>query len=186
MPENRAYLSLGSNIEPERNIIAALRLLDRRFTLLAVSTIWETEPLGLAGQPNFLNGAALIETDLSAASLKRELTRFEQVLGRVRRADKNAPRTIDLDIIFFNRAITRVDGRPIPSPELLDRDFVAIPLAEIDPDYVHPQTGQTLARIAAGFTATHMVERADVQYWPLTRQSVFTSKPSISLAVDPR
>lgn len=150
--KNRAYLSLGSNIEPVRNIKAALQLLAQQCTLLAVSTIWETEPLGLQEQANFLNGAVIIETELSAPELKAlVLQRIEQVLGRVRGANKYAPRPIDLDIILFNDEVFEFEGYTIPSPEVLERSFVVIPLAEIAPDYIHPITGQTLQEIATGF-----------------------------------
>ncbi len=152
--KNRAYLSLGSNIEPVRNIKAALKLLAQQCTLLAISTIWETEPLGLKEQANFLNGAVIVETDFSAPELKaRVLQRIEQALGRVRGANKNAPRPIDLDIILFNNEVLEFEGYNIPSSEVLERSFVAIPLAEIAPDYIHPITGQTLKEIATGFEA---------------------------------
>lgn len=154
MMKNRAYLSLGSNIEPVRNIKAALQLLAQQGTLLAVSTIWETEPLGFKEQANFLNGAAIIKTELSAPELKTQvLQQIEQALGRARGANKYAPRPIDLDIILFNDEVLEFEGYNIPSPEVLERSFVAIPLAEIDPDYVHPITGQTLQEIAISFEA---------------------------------
>jgi 2-amino-4-hydroxy-6-hydroxymethyldihydropteridine diphosphokinase len=162
---NRAYLSLGSNIDPEENIKAALHLLAGRSKLVAVSTFWETEPVGLQDQANFLNGAAIIETDLSAATLKETvLSRIEQELGRKRTSNKNAPRTIDLDIILFNQEVLEYDGRHIPSPEVLERAFVAIPLAELAPDYIHPLTGQTLAELAAAFAhfACKMRKRDDL------------------------
>ena len=151
---NRAYVSLGSNIEPEKNIKAALQLLAKYTTLAAVSTIWETEPVGFKAQANFLNGAAMVETGLSAPELKEQvLQRIEQELGRTRSANKNGPRTIDLDISLFNDEVLAFAGCQIPSAEVLERSFVAIPMAEIAPDYVHPLTGQTLAEIAGKFAA---------------------------------
>jgi 2-amino-4-hydroxy-6-hydroxymethyldihydropteridine diphosphokinase len=154
MMKNRAYLSLGSNIEPVRNIRAALQLLGQKCKLLAVSTIWETEPLGFKEQAYFLNGAAIIETEFSAPELKaRVLQRIEQALGRVRGTNRYAPRPIDLDIILFNDEVLEFEGYNIPSPEVLERWFVAVPLAEIAPDYVHPITGQTLQEIATSFEA---------------------------------
>jgi 2-amino-4-hydroxy-6-hydroxymethyldihydropteridine diphosphokinase len=157
--KNRAYLSLGSNIDPERNIEAALKRLADHGPVLAVSTIWETAPVGFTAQANFLNGAVVIETELSAAELKHQVLRsIEDELGRVRdAANKNGPRTIDLDIILFNEAVLEVDGKPIPSPELLERAFVALPLAEIAPDYVHPLTGDTLQTLAGRFAAAQAV-----------------------------
>jgi 2-amino-4-hydroxy-6-hydroxymethyldihydropteridine diphosphokinase len=152
--DNRAYLSLGSNIEPEVNLAAAVKLLAEQTRLKAVSSVWETLPLGPAGQPNYLNAAALVETALSAAALKEQVLKaIEQKLGRVRQGDKFGPRPIDLDIIFFNRDSLELGQRRIPDPEVLERAFVAIPLAEIDPGYIHPETGQSLADIAEGFKA---------------------------------
>ncbi len=149
---NTAYLSLGSNLEPAANLRAALELLATKTKLVAVSSVWETQPLGLTAQPNFLNAAAVVETDLTAAQLKQEvIAPIEQSLGRVRQADKNAPRPIDIDLMLFNRQIFNLGQRHIPDPEIVERAFVAIPLAEIAPEYEHPELNQTLAQIAGGF-----------------------------------
>jgi 2-amino-4-hydroxy-6-hydroxymethyldihydropteridine diphosphokinase len=162
---NRAYLSLGSNIEPERNLPAAVELLGRYGRVSAASTVWETLPLGLAEQANFLNAVVLLETALGAQDLREEaIPAIEAELGRVRTADKNAARTIDLDIMLFNEAVLQLGRRHIPDPEIMERPFVAIPLAEIAPGYVHPVTGQTLRAIAARFdpVASGMKKREDV------------------------
>jgi 2-amino-4-hydroxy-6-hydroxymethyldihydropteridine diphosphokinase len=147
-----AYLSLGSNIEPERNLPAAVALLARYGRVRAVSTVWETRPVGFADQPNFLNVALILETRLSAQALRSEaIADIETALGRIRSENKNAPRTIDIDIMFFNHDVLQIGNRHIPDPEVLERAFVAIPMAEIAPDYVHPETGQTLQAIARQF-----------------------------------
>jgi 2-amino-4-hydroxy-6-hydroxymethyldihydropteridine diphosphokinase len=149
---NTVYLSLGSNIEPEENMVAAVKLLAQLTHLIAVSPVWETKPIGLTNQPNFLNAAAVIETELDAAAFMEKVAyRIEQKLGRVRQANKNAPRTIDIDLILFNHQIFELNHHHIPSPELLERPFVAIPLAYIAPDVRHPETGQTLQNIAKSF-----------------------------------
>jgi 2-amino-4-hydroxy-6-hydroxymethyldihydropteridine diphosphokinase len=160
---NLAYLSLGSNIEPERNLAAAVDRLGRWGCIQAVSTVWESAPLGFADQPNFLNAALLLETSLSAQGLRQEaISSIETALGRVRTANKSAPRTIDIDIMLFNHDVLQVGQRRIPSPEVLERPFVAIPLAEIAPDYVHPEIGQTLRQIAGRFDpATAGMRRRD-------------------------
>ncbi|MCB9076750.1 MAG: 2-amino-4-hydroxy-6-hydroxymethyldihydropteridine diphosphokinase [Anaerolineaceae bacterium] len=162
---NIAYLSLGSNIEPEANLSAALRLLACYTDLLAVSSVWETKPVGLIDQANFLNAAAIVATELPADQLKQQvLLKIESRLGRQRQANKNAPRPIDIDIMFFNRQIFTLAERHIPDSEVLERPFVAIPLAEIAPDYVHPETGQKLWEIAYSFEikADEMQLREDV------------------------
>jgi 2-amino-4-hydroxy-6-hydroxymethyldihydropteridine diphosphokinase len=149
---NLAYLSLGSNIEPEYNLPAAVALLDQYGLVRAVSSVWESPALGFSDQPDFLNAAVVLETDLSAQALREEaIEAVEAALGRVRTGNKDAPRTIDIDIMFFNRDIVRVNRRRIPDPEVLERPFVAIPLAEIAPGYIHPETGQALRDIARRF-----------------------------------
>lgn len=149
---NLAYLSLGSNIEPEQNLTAAVVKLGRFGHVKAVSMVWQTAPVGFIDQADFFNAAVLLETPLSAWALREQaIAQVEQELGRVRTDNKNAPRTIDIDIMLFNDDVLMVGQRRIPDPEVLERCFVAIPLAEIAPDYVHPETGQTLKQIGDQF-----------------------------------
>jgi 2-amino-4-hydroxy-6-hydroxymethyldihydropteridine diphosphokinase len=157
---NLAFLSLGSNIRPEENLPKAVEMLAHTSRLVAVSTVWETLPLGITNQPNFLNAATLVETDHSAKTFKREVIRWiEDELGRMRSGDKFGPRPIDIDIMLFNDQIFELDNHHIPDPELLERPFVAIPLAELAPNYRHPETGQTLRDIAQGFEVTEEAMR---------------------------
>ncbi|MDY0020140.1 MAG: 2-amino-4-hydroxy-6-hydroxymethyldihydropteridine diphosphokinase [Anaerolineae bacterium] len=146
---HRSFISLGSNIDSEANLREAVRRLAQRCTLLAVSSVYETAPVGKIDQPNFLNAAALIETPLTAAQLKTEvLEAIEQELNRVRTDDKNAPRTIDLDIALFDDQVLDVGSRHIPDPDILKYPHVAVPLADLAPQVCHPETGQTLSEIA--------------------------------------
>lgn len=149
------FLSLGSNIEPEKNLPAAVRELERYGNVLAVSQVWQSAPVGFSAQADFLNGAVLLETMLSPAELRGiAIPDIEAKLHRVRDPNnKNAPRTIDIDIALYNRDVIEIDGRRIPDPDIRSRPFVAVPLAELDPDYVHPETGTTLREIAAGLEA---------------------------------
>jgi 7,8-dihydro-6-hydroxymethylpterin-pyrophosphokinase len=106
-----------------------------------------------------------VETRLSAQSLREQaIVQIEESLKRVRTENKNAPRTIDIDIMLFNEEVFSLGQRHIPDAEVLERPFVAIPLAEIAPDYVHPETGQTLRQIADRFDpeAAGMSRRDDV------------------------
>ena len=150
---NRAFLSLGSNINPETNLPDVVHRLSRYGRISAVSSVWESAPVGFADQPNFLNAAVLLETEHSADELcRRIIPTVEQSLGRTRDPNnKNAPRTIDIDLSLFNRMTGEIGYRRVPDPEILQRPFVAIPLAELDADYVHPLRGTTLAEIAASF-----------------------------------
>ena len=164
-PRNQALLSLGSNIEPEKNLPAAVRELARYGRVRGVSGVWESPAVGAPGQADYLNAALWLETSLSARELKETaIAAVEAGLGRVRSADRFAPRTIDIDIMFFNRDRIQLGKRRIPDPEALERPFVAIPLAEVAPGYIHPETGESLAEIAARFdpNAAGMRRRADV------------------------
>lgn len=164
---NRVFICLGSNIDAERNLPAAVRLLGQYGTVTAASTVYETLPVGFTDQANFLNAAVLLETDRSLDEVLSEVVpAVESALGRVRDpANPNGPRTIDLDVSLFNDLVTRTDHRELPDPHILKYPFVAIPLAELDPGYVHPVLGETLAGIASRLriTAGDMRPRPDVR-----------------------
>lgn len=142
---HRAYLCLGSNIDPVENLRRAVQLLRQRTEVLSLSSCWETEAVmgnGAAGQaPNFLNLGACIRTTLDPEALKAQILRpLEQELGRVRTADKYAPRTIDLDITLYDRAVL--------DPELWRRPYLALVFAEMLPDLRNAETGETLSEAA--------------------------------------
>ncbi len=163
---DRVFLALGSNINAEHNLHAAVRRLASCFHMRAVSPVYETAPVGKTDQPNFLNAAALIETDLSAAQVKQVLQALEQELGRARSEDKNAPRTIDLDISLFDDQVLDMGSRHIPDPDLLKYSHIARPLADLAPQRRHPETGQTLQEIAQRLPAGGLARRTDVILWP--------------------
>jgi dihydroneopterin aldolase/2-amino-4-hydroxy-6-hydroxymethyldihydropteridine diphosphokinase len=169
---NRVFIALGSNINSEYNMREAVRRLAACCHLQAVSPVYETQPVGKADQANFLNAAALIETDLTAAELKMQvLQAIEQELGRVRSADRNAPRTIDLDIVLFNDQVLEVGQRHIPDPDLLQCPHIALPLADLAPHQRHPETGQTLLEIARRLPVSRLRQRPDLVLWP--EQSIY-------------
>lgn len=137
---HRAFLLLGSNIDPEENIRLAIDKLKECCHLLNSSQIWKTQALGTTG-PDFLNQAVEIETSFSKSALKEScLAIIEKQLGRKRSSDKYAPRTIDLDIIVFDDDILEDD--------LWSLNFIALPMAEIYPDLHHPKQEKTLFQIA--------------------------------------
>lgn len=113
---NTAIVSVGSNIEPERNVQAARELVAELHELVRCSDFERTEPLGRPGQPEYLNGAFLLRTKLSRRALRASLKEIEDRLGRVRRPDKFCPRRIDLDIVVWN-------GRVVDE-DYYTRDFV--------------------------------------------------------------
>lgn len=160
---NLAYLSLGSNIEPEHNLPEAVAQLTRFGRVKAASSVWQTAALGFTDQPDFLNAAVLLETEMSAVTFRQQaITQIENSLGRVRTENKNGPRTIDIDIMLFNHDVLMIGHRRIPDPELLERCFVAIPMAEIAPDYIHPEEKVSLKEIALQFnSSTESITRRD-------------------------
>ncbi len=137
---HHVFLSLGSNIDPEKNLKRVISLLFDNNQLIAVSSVWETPPVGTSG-PNFLNAAAKILTPLNPESLKYDILRpIEAQLGRVRSSDKYAPRTIDLDIIIFDDKLLE--------PRLWSTAFLAVPMSELLPDFQNRTTGEKLKEIA--------------------------------------
>jgi 2-amino-4-hydroxy-6-hydroxymethyldihydropteridine diphosphokinase len=161
------FVALGSNIEPEANLRRVVQLLAECCRLLAVSPVYETLPVGTTDQPNFLNAAALIETDLSPEALKGDVLQpIERRLGRRRTADKNAPRTIDLDIALYGQCVIEVGGRRIPDPDILRYAHLAHPLADLAPTLSHPETGETLRDIAQRLGDCGLTPRPDIILWP--------------------
>jgi 2-amino-4-hydroxy-6-hydroxymethyldihydropteridine diphosphokinase len=148
---NQIIISIGSNINKEVNLPLAIQLLAEKCQLIAASPVYETVPVGLINQANFFNAAVLIETNLDALQFKQQiLIPIEQQLSRIRSAEKNAPRTIDLDISLFNNEIQDIDqNHHIPDPDLLKFPHVAVPIADIVPNLRHPETGETMGNIAA-------------------------------------
>jgi 2-amino-4-hydroxy-6-hydroxymethyldihydropteridine diphosphokinase len=144
----RAYIGLGANLgDREATIdaaLAAIGLIDG-VQLRVVSPLYETEPIG-PPQPSYLNGALSVDTVLSAPELLRGLLAVERRLGRVRVAtERNAPRTIDLDLLLHGESIWREAEIEVPHPRLLERAFVLVPLLQIAPNLRHPVTGCLLA-----------------------------------------
>lgn len=151
---HRVYLILGSNIDKERNLPAAVQLLATLSTVVAVSGVYETAPQGTLDQPNFFNAAVLLHTELDAATLKTDvLAEVERRLKRVRVADKNAPRTIDVDIVLFNDWVLDFGRYHIPDPDLVAFAHVAVPVAELAGGQPHPETGEPLDALAARLRA---------------------------------
>jgi 2-amino-4-hydroxy-6-hydroxymethyldihydropteridine diphosphokinase len=145
--DHRAYLCLGSNIQPAENLRQAVELLGERTHLLALSTCWESAAVGSDG-PNFLNIGALVTTALDSGGLKEQvLAPIEKQLGRVRSADKYAPRTMDIDIVLF-------DGWVL-DPEIWRRFYLALIFAEMLPGLRNPDSGETLAEIAQRLRASN-------------------------------
>jgi 2-amino-4-hydroxy-6-hydroxymethyldihydropteridine diphosphokinase len=147
----RAYVGLGANLGPrEETLRRALELLAQSpgVDVLAVSVLRETEPVGVVEQPPFLNGAAALETSLSARELLDLLLGVERTLGRVR-AERWGPRLIDLDLLLYDAETIDEPGLRVPHPRLHERRFALKPLAELDPELVIPGRGRVSALLSA-------------------------------------
>jgi 2-amino-4-hydroxy-6-hydroxymethyldihydropteridine diphosphokinase len=158
---HRAYLTLGSNIEPEQRLSAAVRRLSELGTLLSVSPVYRTAPVGTPDQPDFLNAAALLETRLSPQALKQRLLQLEADLGRERTDDPNAPRTIDVDLALFDRRVMTTETVRLPHPDVQKYAHAALPLADLAPRYHHPETDLTLSDIVQTLS-TEGIQRTDI------------------------
>ena len=158
----RVLLTLGSNIEPRRYLPAALRRLAAEPGLRprAVSSAWRSAAIGSDG-PDFLNAALLVETDIPPERLKWEVLRpIEAELGRVRVADRNAARTIDIDIALYDALVDPSLG--IPDPEITERAHLALPLAEVAPAARLPGTGLRLEEIAHSLADAPGIRRSEL------------------------
>ena len=141
----RAYVGLGANLgDRERTLRAAIDALGAEdgVEVVAVSALRETDPVGVGDQPRFLNGAAELETTLTARELLGRLLAIEQRFGRVRVPGEHGPRTVDLDLLLYGDAQLDEPGLTVPHPRLHERRFVLEPLAELAPGLVVPGRGE--------------------------------------------
>lgn len=146
----RAYVSLGSNIERERNVRAAVQALRERFGTLRLSRVYECRPIGFEGE-NFYNLVAGFDTDDSPESVTDALHAIEQQLGRRRGPARFAPRTIDLDLLLYDDLVRDDEHLRLPRREVGEYACVLRPLAELDPQQRHPLTGESFAVMWARF-----------------------------------
>jgi 2-amino-4-hydroxy-6-hydroxymethyldihydropteridine diphosphokinase len=146
----RAYVGIGANLgDPAgqvRGAIAALGSLPGT-VLVAASHLYRTAPIGYADQPDFVNAVAAVDTTLTAQDLMRALQHIERGAGR-ERSFRNAPRTLDLDLLLYGDATIDEPGLTVPHPRMHERAFVLAPLAEIAPDAAIPGRGPAAACLA--------------------------------------
>lgn len=155
--EHQVIIGLGSNISPAENLKSALYLLGQYAPIEAISEIWQTRAIGSKG-PDFLNAAVLMSTPLSYDELRNQILRpIENLLGRVRTKDPNAPRTIDLDILI-------VDGK------LIDQDLwkyahVCVPVAQLLPDIHNPMTGESIKKFANRLIESGSIKHSSLELY---------------------
>jgi 2-amino-4-hydroxy-6-hydroxymethyldihydropteridine diphosphokinase len=155
-PVTRAYIGLGANLgDRSATIRAALEQLraEPGVTVVAVSSVRETDPVGLTDQPRFLNAAAAVDTELTARELLERLLAIERRLGRTRAGPRFGPRTIDLDLLLYGDERLQEADLEVPHPRLHERLFALEPLFELDPGLEVPAKGplaDLIARIQSG------------------------------------
>ncbi|WP_448588641.1 2-amino-4-hydroxy-6-hydroxymethyldihydropteridine diphosphokinase [Thermocrinis sp.] len=132
------FLGLGSNVGDRIGyMLKALEFIEGFGKILKCSTIYESEPWGVRGQPSFLNSVLMVETSLSPVRLLYRVKETEVLIGRKER-EKWGPREIDIDVLLYEDHVVMLSFLRIPHPHITERDFVLIPLLEIAPDLVHP------------------------------------------------
>ena len=144
-----SYIGLGSNLgDRSVNLAGAIERIDRVGIIDAVSSIYETKPWGVEEyQPRYLNQVVAVKSTLDPLSVVTELLGIEHSIGRIR-SEKNASRTLDLDLLLHGDTIVKASGVSVPHPRMHERAFVLIPLAEIAPDLVHPVFNKTIIELA--------------------------------------
>ena len=149
---NEAFLGLGSNLgDPVANIKTAIRLMRRYSSFLEVSGFYRTTPQGFRDQPDFVNAACRLWTDLDSFQLLEAVLRTEQTVGR-RRTFINAPRILDIDILVYGNQVLQGPPLTLPHPRMHLRAFVLRPLMDIAPSLVHPVTGSTIRLMLQGLS----------------------------------
>ena len=156
-------IALGSNIEAETNLPQAARMLARLLEIVALSAVYESPPVGSPESPPFLNAVIAVGSRLGPRSLKFGVLRdIESRLGRRRQRDRNAPRTIDLDLVLYGECVETAHDLTLPDPDLSIQPHVAVPAAEVAGQLAHPRTGLSLAESAATLES-RLTERPDVK-----------------------
>lgn len=143
-----AFIGLGSNIgNKTQNLKSAIeKLKENQIEILNISSFYKTKPYGYTDQPEFLNAVVKIQTNLSPKELLKTLMKIERKLGR-KRTIRWGPRTIDLDILFYDDLIINEKDLIIPHPDLHNREFVLKPLNEIEPEFIHPVLKKKIKQI---------------------------------------
>jgi 2-amino-4-hydroxy-6-hydroxymethyldihydropteridine diphosphokinase len=161
-----AFISIGSNIEPEYYLPLAIAELQCIGTLLRTSAVYQNPAIAKDPQSDYLNAAVLVETRLQPLEIRSRLREIETRLDRVRSADKYAPRTIDLDLCLYGDIQMETPELTLPDPDILERPHLALTLAELDPQKKFPGSDRSLKEIA-----DNLIQEAEL-----------TLRPDLSLA----
>jgi 2-amino-4-hydroxy-6-hydroxymethyldihydropteridine diphosphokinase len=142
---NKTYLLLGSNIgKSQQQLATAIQIIKKNIgKITRHSKLYVTAAWGNTDQPDFLNQVIIVETKLDALQTMKTILSIEKEMGRIRTV-KNAPRVIDIDILFFNKEIIKQQNLVVPHPQIQNRRFVLIPLNELSPNFIHPVFQQSI------------------------------------------
>jgi 2-amino-4-hydroxy-6-hydroxymethyldihydropteridine diphosphokinase len=157
---SRVYLSIGSNIERYKHVIAGLDVLERRFSPLFISSVYESEAVGFKGNP-FLNLVVGLDTELDVGVFSALLKSIEDDNGRLRGGPKFAARTLDVDILTFGDQVGLIGGVQLPRDEILTNAFVLWPLSEVASEEKHPVLKQTYLSLWNSYDKTQQ------KLWPV-------------------
>ena len=152
LEKHTAYVALGSNLgDKEGNLRSALELLEEHgVEVVKVSTFICTEPYGVTDQPQFLNGACEVRTSMTPLALLHTLLKIEQEMGRVRLRHWGE-RNIDLDLLLYEDVVMNTPELKLPHPDMQNRDFVLLPLAEIASEFIHPVLHKSIGELKKNF-----------------------------------
>jgi GTP cyclohydrolase I len=182
----RAVIGLGSNIEPGVNLSASMRALRRhpRIAVLETASCYASPAVGRPDDPDFVNSAVLVDTTLDPAGLRAELRAIEEALGRSRSDDRFAPRTIDLDILLFEGFSGEVEGSVVPDPDLEKHAHVAVPAAEVAPEWAYEPGGRSLKSIADSLDASLLEQVMTTDLSPLDKNARYAPESHMEASED--
>lgn len=136
----KVYLGLGSNVDAEHNLKLGIRELRARYGELDLSPVYRSRAVGFEGD-DFLNLVVSLETDDSPDEIHRDIERIHALAGRERAGERYASRTLDIDLLLYDDLVSSEPSLRLPRPDVLEYAFVLKPLADLDPDLLHPETG---------------------------------------------
>lgn len=156
----RIYISIGSNIDAETHLRQAVTALRERYGTLVLSSVYESEAVGFTGD-NFLNMVVGLDTDENVETVVSSLRAIEDRYGRERSGPRFSARSIDLDLLLYDDVVRHEPGLDLPRGEITRNAFVLRPLAEIAPQRMHPERGETMAQLWGHYDKTSQ------KLWPV-------------------
>lgn len=160
-----AWVSLGSNINKEQSIRAALDEMAKRYGQLRLSPVYETAAVGFEGDA-FYNLVVTFETDLSAAELHLQMREIEDQCGRIRGPNKFDNRTLDADLLMLGNEVGDASGKQLPRDDVLKYAFVLKPMVDLEPELPHPETGKSVQQHWADFSDPDQQMEVVEFIWP--------------------